>query len=94
MSCLFFQVSFLCSPVTDAFPSQRCPWFSSLCQVWETQLTERKIKGVRKRWKEGVEEGQTETEREERRREKETEKHLYSMNNICSFCYLEDPHSS
>ena len=49
--------------------------FNFLCQVWETQLTERKIKGVRQGWKEGGEEGQTDRDREGReRREKETEK--------------------
>ena len=68
--------------------------FNSLCLVYtsrETQLTERK--GVRKRWKEGGEDGQRDRDREGGEKEGEREKNPYSMNNICSFCSLKDPHS-
>lgn len=41
---------------------------------------------------EGGREG--ETEREERRRKTERQKNPYYINNICSFCYLREPHSS
>ena len=67
MSCLFFQVSFLCSPVADAFLSQRCPCVQLLVSGLGDSANREKDKGCEERWKEG----QTDRDREGREKEGE-----------------------
>lgn len=67
------------SGVASLFPSllRDVLAFNSLCLVYtsrETQLTERK--GVKKRWKEGGEDGQRDRDREGREKEGEREKSI------------------